>query len=204
MKQSFFLLAILFLAMNVYSQNSNKQHEVGIGFNNLDNFEFFFKTGTEKSLWRFNYLYTSGSQYESETPDDSTSSTSSSFGGGLKIGNEFHIAQSGKLDFYIGGDLGLTYSKSTNEYEYINNGETFTTENLSRVFKPGLDGIIGLSYAINTNIRLGVELSPGIYYQFVKNSSKSSTMDEPNENKRKTFGYNLSSNSAKLTLACRF
>jgi hypothetical protein len=65
------------------AQETVKQKEIGLVFSNLDNFGLTFKTGTDKSLWRFNTLFISGSNMDNTA--DSLVNNQSNMGFGVKI-----------------------------------------------------------------------------------------------------------------------
>ena len=70
MKKPFIILLFLSMPCLLLAQEKVKQKENGLTFSNLDNFGLTFRTGTDKSLWRFNTLFLSGNSNE-RTADSS-------------------------------------------------------------------------------------------------------------------------------------
>ena len=107
MKKS--LLIVLCLSMSYYlmaQENEKvKQKEIGLVFSNLDNFGLTYKTGTEKSLWRFTTLFISGDNIE-ET-EDSLLSKQNKLGFGVKIGKEYRKNIAQNLELRFGADLSI-------------------------------------------------------------------------------------------------
>jgi len=80
MKKSLFILTALSMSFFLMAQGQSKQKEIGLVFNNLNNFGLTFRTGTEKALWRFNTLYLSGNNMTQTADSSETKNISNGFG----------------------------------------------------------------------------------------------------------------------------
>ena len=87
MKKSLTILLCLSMPFFIMAQETNKQREIGLVFNNPDNFGLTFKTGSDKSLWRFNTLSISGNS--SNLLTDSSDIKQNNMGIGITFGKEF-------------------------------------------------------------------------------------------------------------------
>lgn len=185
------------------AQETVKQKEIGLVFSNLDNFGFTFKTGNEKSLWRFNTLFLSGNNVDQTT--DSSISKQTNMGFGIKIGKEYRKKIVGNLEFRYGIDLSFSYSQSKIEY---NDKTVFDNDRLNKriTYQPGINLVLGFNYLINKNIVLGAELLPGFAY--TTGTSVEKNYYNNNDDEIKTdisgFNYGLSNTSVLLSLVYRF
>jgi len=195
------LLTLLCLSMSYFlmAQENVKQKEIGIVFSNLDNFGLTFKTGTNKSLWRFNTLFISGSN--SEVPGDSVVSKRSNLGFGFKIGREYRTEIKENIELRFGADLSFTYSQSKSEYD------DKTIDNFDQIiehttYRPGLNLVLGLNYMLSENILIGAELLPGFTYMMRESIEKNN--GEVIKRDVSGFNFGLSNKSVLLSLAYRF
>ena len=198
-----FLLIILSIPLIAYSQEKTKQKEVGLVFNNLDNFGVAFKSGTNKSMWRFNVLSIRGMNMSREI--DSLTRTNNSNGFGIGAGKEFLFGITDNLEFRIGGDINFSYhySKSDNDDKSVDYRDSNLKLN-DYDFKLNL--VLGFNYTVNNKIIIGAELLPGISYGFGSITRMSSTPIETTEiiENNSGFNYGLSNTSARLSLMYRF
>ncbi len=199
MKKLVLILLSLSLSYGVMAQEkvTSKQKEVGIVFQNLDNFGLTYKVGNKKSLWRFNTLFLTGSSFETENQD--VTETANRTGIGFKIGREYRKNIINNLDLKLGVDLGFTYSKNKRE------GSPITSER--KVYTYGFNLIFGFNYLLGDNIALGVELLP--YFTYIDDeSTRSHKFGGTITNKKilgeKGFRYGISNNSVMFTLAYKF
>jgi len=90
MKKNVLILLTIIMSYTLMAQQ--KQKEVGLVFNNLNNFGLSYKTGTNKALWRFNTMFISGYNINSSSDRDSISDVNNEnlFGFGISMGREFH------------------------------------------------------------------------------------------------------------------
>lgn len=185
----FVCILVPFFAM---SQESQKVREVGIVFNNLDNFGFTFKTGTEKSLWRFTALSLGGASNSNVSTNPGTKYNS--LGVGIKAGREYRKMMTDDLYFRYGLDLRFSYQNTKQEQ----NNATSTSRN----FSPEMDVVLGLNYNINEKIVLGAELLP--YFRYSRSNYKTVTTNSETKSHSNSTSWGISSQSVLLTLAYRF
>ena len=100
---SYSCLRLVLSPTDQITQETQKQKEVGIVFRNLDNFGLTFKSGTNKSLWRFSTLLVQGSNFEETT--DSVENKQSSRGFGVGFGREYRESISDKIELRFGAEL---------------------------------------------------------------------------------------------------
>ncbi len=197
------LLILLCLSMSYYlmAQDTVKQKEIGLVFSNLDNFGFTFKTGTDKSLWRFNTLFISG--YNTDNTADSLVIKQSNIGFGIKIGKEYRKDLVDNLELRFGADLSFSYNQSKYDYndKTIND---YDSMNESTTYQPGINLVLGLNYKFNDKIVLGAELLPSLSYSTGTTIVKSHYMVEELKTDISGFNYRLSNTSVLLSLSYRF
>jgi hypothetical protein len=194
------ILIISFIALSVITFAQEKRQEVGIVFQSLDNFGITYNTGTEKSVWRFNTLYISGTNDINQY--DSLLYKSGNYGLGLGIGKSFIINISDNFEFRQGPGLFFSYTRSNTDYNYstINDVDKIYRSNY---YRQGINYLFGLNFIIKEKFILGAEILPSISYSIEK---KVSIIDSEKEktNGVSSLNYNLSSSSARLSLAYRF
>lgn len=201
MKKSSFILLILILPTLLVAQEKTKQKEVGLLFSNLDQFGITFKTGTNKSLWRFNTLFLSG--YNGQETSDSLYSDYSNIGFNFQVGHEFRTNISDNLEFRYGADLSFSFSQAERD---INDKSIDNRDSYSKImtYEPGINLIIGFNYIINDNLVFGAELLPSVSYRMIKKEEEMiyGNYIPPSDNS--SFRYGLSNSSARLSLVYRF
>jgi hypothetical protein len=184
----------------VGAQEKVKQEEVGLVFSSLNAFGLTFKTGTNKSLWRFQTLIISGIN-KKETNENLVWKQSNN-GFGLAIGKEFRNIIIENLEFRYGVDLAFNYSKNTDDRDY-EPGVSVDRMTETTSYQPGIKFILGLNYVFNDKFVIGVELLPAIYYISEKEKEKVGNSDEVITDVS-GFDYRIANNFALLTLAFRF
>ena len=197
------ILLCFSMPLFLMAQESMKQKEIGLVFNNLDNFGLTYRTGSDKSLWRFNTLFISGNNMD-ETADSSVNKQNN-MGFGFKFGKEYRKDIVKNLELRFGIDLSFTYSQS--KYDY--NDKTVDDDDRldeQTTYRPGINLVFGLNYVINDRIVIGAELLPNFSYTFGTSIEKYSYINNGNEVKSDIsgFSYGLSNTSALISLAYRF
>jgi hypothetical protein len=180
-----------------------KQKEIGLVFSNLDNFGLTYKTGTEKSLWRFTTLFISGDNIE-ET-EDSLLSKQNQLGFGVKIGKEYRKNIAQNLELRFGADLSFSYSHSKIELD----DKTVNDFNRLReqsIYRPGVNLVFGFNYELSDNFVIGAELLPNFTYTTGSRTETNYYTYQNDEVKTDIsgFSYGLSNSSALLSLVYRF
>jgi hypothetical protein len=196
MKKSLMILFTLALPVFLIAQETDRQNEIGLVFNNFDNFGLTYKIGKTNSLWRFNTLFLNGSKIDEKTAV--YTNKRSSMGAGLKIGKEFRKSLAPDFEFRYGADLSFTYSQM--KTDDIDSHIERTT------YKPGVNLVFGLNYVINDKIVVGAEFLP--LFSYVTGTSSTSQGSGNNGDEVNTdisgFEYGLSNSSALVSLAYRF
>ncbi len=136
MKKSLLILLALSMSLYVVAQEKTKQKEIGLVFRNLDNFGLSFKTGTSKSLWRYNALFISGSKMDEIA--DSLERKNSGMGFNVSIGREYRKVIADKLELRYGADLSFNYSRSEYDYTY-NSDKGYDRYNKRIIYQPGIN-----------------------------------------------------------------
>lgn len=203
MRKSLVVLLCLSMSYTLMAQETVKQKEIGLAFSNLNNFGLTYKTGTDKSLWRFNTLFISGNN--TETTSDSLIDKLSSNGFGIKIGKEYRKVLVDNLELRFGADLSFSYNQTKDNYEdkTINN---YDWKMERTTYQPGINLVFGLNYVFNDNLVLGAEILP--YFSYNTGTEVSNGYYNSSDVERKSdisgFSYGLSNSSALLSLAYRF
>ncbi len=199
MKRIPLILAALTLSLCVMAQEKTKQNEVGLIFNNLNNFGLTFKTGTSESLWRFRTLFIKGSNDDRNYP--AVEDKENTFGFGLSLGKEFRKKIDNNFEIRYGADLSFSYYFD----KMIDDGKVNDDLDLSNKmysYSPGVNLVLGVNYVINSNLIIGAELLPHVTYNYTTNTQILYNAQSKTKNTNITYGF--SNNSAMLTLAYRF
>lgn len=184
------------------AQEPTKQKEIGLVFRNLNGFGLTYKTGTEKSLWRFNTLFINGGS--TINTSDNLVNKHSSVGFGVGVGKEYRREIFENLELRYGADLSFTYSKRKSEIEDKTIGD-FDRLQESTTYAPGINLVFGFNYVIHNKFVLGAELLPSFSYITGINVEKRSDMNvEVRRSDVSGFNYGLSNSSVLLSVAYRF
>jgi hypothetical protein len=203
MKKSLFILTALSMSFFLMAQGQSKQKEIGLVFNNLNNFGLTFRIGTEKALWRFNTLYLSGNNVTQTADSSETKNIRNGFG--LKLGREYRKTIIGNLEFRFGADLSFNYSNSKveNNDKSINNADILRQ---SITYQPGINLVLGFNYVIHDKFVIGAEVMP--YFSYITGTSVEKYYHSNNVNEIKSkisgFSYGLSNSSVLVSLIYRF
>ena len=202
MKKALFLVMCVFMSYFTMAQENVKQKEVGVVFSSLNQFGLTYKTGNDKSMWRFNTLFLSGSKmdYTGDNYENSQSTT----GFGVKIGKEYRVKTAERLEFRYGADLSFNYSY--NKYFEENKAQGYGRMREETRYSPGVNLVLGLNYLISENLILGAEALPYFTYTFgTSNEQETFPIISGNiERDISGFNYGLSTSSVLLSLVYRF
>ncbi|MCK4662217.1 MAG: hypothetical protein KAT68_05090 [Bacteroidales bacterium] len=202
MKKTLLIFMALAMSFFVIAQEKTKQKEVGLLFNDFDNFGLTFKTGTNNSLWRLNSLIISGNSQDEIS--DSSEYSQNRLGCSFKLGKEYRKAINENLELRYGADISFSY----NQYEYDRNDKTVSDNDryIKQIeYEPGINLVFGFNYLINNKIILGAELLPSFSYMFGTETDKGYYNDDKTiKSDISGFRYGLSNTSAYLSLAYRF
>ena len=183
------------------AQEKTKQKEIGLVFSNLDNFGLTYKTGTNKSLWRYNLLLISGGKTEEIA--DSLTQKHSNMGFGIAFGKEYRKKIAEKLELKYGADLSFSYSQSENKttYKSINGRDRL---NKRTTYQPGINFVLGVNYVINENLVIGADVVPHLRYIFGTSTDHNYYVNDEVESDISGFYFGLSNSSVVLSLVYRF
>lgn len=201
MRKSLIILLCLSMSYSLMAQETVKQKEIGLVFSDLNSFGISYKTGTNKSLWRFNTMAISGSNMNNTR--DSLSSEQTSTGFSISLGKEFRKNIVDNLELRFGADLSFKYNQSKSNYDdkTVNNNDGY---NESTTYSPGINLVFGFNYVINEKIVLGIELLPSINYVTGTSISENNSNNNQTKSDLSGFNYGLSNTSGLLTIAYRF
>jgi hypothetical protein len=183
------------------AQEKTKQKEIGLVFNNFDNFGLSLKTGNEKSLWRFNTLMITSSNQDEIS--ESNEIKQKNIGFGIKFGKEYRKEIVENFEFRYGLDLSFNYYKyeyeNTEDYSYNYNQRTYK----KTTYQPGINLVFGFNYVINDNIVIGAELLP--HFSYITGTSTNTDYNfTVVESDISGISYGLSNTSALLSISYRF
>jgi hypothetical protein len=187
----------------VMAQETIKRKEIGLVFSDHNNFGLTFRTGTDKSLWRFKTLLISGGTFDQV--GDSSANKQSHTGFGIQLGKEYRKAIAGNLELRIGVDISFQYSQSKQEIDDKTVND-YNRLNEQTSYMPGINLVFGLNYVFNDKVVIGAELLPNFSYTTGTSVDKYYSPDNSNEFKSDIsgFSYGLSNLSPLLSLAYRF
>ena len=201
MKKLVLVFIALTMSVIVIAQEKSKQKEVGLVFNNLDNFGLTYKTGTNKSLWRFSTLLISGRNTDEKA--DSLVRNQNNIGFAIKLGKEYRKVIVENFELRYGADLSFSYNQSTSsdDDKSIDNHDIIFEQT---IYQPGINLVIGLNYVFKDRFVIGAELLPHFSYISGKSKRSSYRYDEDIESDISGFSYGISNTSALLSLSYRF
>ena len=198
MKKSFAFLFFLLLSTFVSAQERVKQKEVGITVGGLSNFGFTYRTGTNKSLWRFTSLFISGRN--NVTKSSNREINDSNIGFAVQVGREYRKIMVNKLELRYGADLSLGFDKT----KYSRTGTSSSSySDVSTVFSPTIYFIVGVNYVIKEKIVLGAEFAPYFGYQIGKTTETELFTSAETKGDVSGFKYGISSSSLSLSIVYR-
>lgn len=209
MKKIILLMVISMAILSVTAQEKVKQKELGLVFQNFDNFGLMYKFGDLNSMWRLKSVYIrtnkdeikqvlyNQDQYQNEIIHKGTSL-------GLSFGKQYSASIDDHFKFIYGADLSTSYYHSVYETEY-DQSEAYTNTTESKRFRLGLNAVLGFNYLIGESFVFGFELLPGASYSIGKKIQKSTNENtEDREYDLSAYAIGLSSSSAFLNFAYRF
>jgi hypothetical protein len=183
------------------AQETIKQKEIGLVFSSLENFGLTFRTGTDKSLWRFNTLFISGGTYDQVA--DSSSNKNSNAGFGIQLGREYRKVIVENLELRLGVDISFSYSKVKSEYEDKTVNDYDRLNEQTR-YMPGINLVFGLNYVLNEKMVIGAEILPNFSYTTGTSVEKNLYTYYEVKSDLSGFSYGLFNHSALLSLVYRF
>lgn len=202
MRKSLFILLSLSMSYFLMAQETVKQKEIGLVFSSLNSFGLSFKTGTNKSLWRFNTLLISGNNMDNTS--DSSTSKQSNTGFSVKVGREYRKNIVDNLELRFGADLSFRYTQTKSNFD-DKTVDDHDRLNEITTYSPGINLVFGFNYVINEKILLGAELLPSFNYVTGTSVEKSYyNNDEETKHDISGFNYGLSNTSVLLSVAYRF
>jgi len=192
---AFIFMLLTFSGIMTAQESQVKIREVGVRFNNLDNFGIIYKKGSEKSLFRLTLLSLNSMSNNSKKESEKYS-RNRSIGLGMNLGFENRKPVTEKLDFYSG--LDFISSFSYNSMELIQTLTENTTWNISS----GVGFIIGLRYNINNDLAISAEVVPSVLFSVgeIISSVNYVASDEIHSG----FEIGFGNRGAGLTLSYRF
>jgi hypothetical protein len=200
MKKLLLVLTVVFLINPVFSQEKTKQQEVGLAFYNFNAFGIVYKTGTNKSLWRFSTLVANG-RNEKQTID-TTPNNNSSLGFRIQFGREYRKAISDQFEFRYGTDLFYGFSYSAEEQNSSTmSSRDFSLKTTRHTF--GINLVLGFNYIIKKHIVIGAEMLPYLSYLHMKRVYDSTISGEITDT-TKGFSWGFTNQSVLISLAYRF
>jgi len=203
MRKLLLILLSVSMSYGLMAQETVKQKEIGLVFSNLNNFGLTYKTGTNKSLWRFTTLFITGSNINN--PEDSLIYNDGNTGFGVGIGTEYRKNIAHHLEMRYGADLSFKYAQALHG---INDKSIRNRDILNKrtTYRPGINLVFGFNYIIKENIVIGAELLPGFSYITGTEVEKHPWINNGEEVEKNISGYSygLSNTSVLLSLSYRF
>jgi hypothetical protein len=203
MRKLLLIISLTFFYFYSFSQENSRQNEIGLAFNNLDNFGLTFKTGMGTSAWRITTLLISG--FNSEQNEDSLTYLRDNVGFGIGFGREYKVDIAENLQILLGADLSYSYSKTV----YDNDDKSVNDDDRYKEFyqhEPAFNLVFGFNYILKEKLVIGAEIHPYISYLKVNTTEENPFINNGVETKDyvTTINYGLSNSSVLLTLSYRF
>ena len=186
------------------SRKNLKQKEIGVQFDDLDNFGVTFKFGSRESLWRVHTMLISG-RHEERRAVDSLNETTETSQYGLKLGREYRKTITNVLEFVYGLDISF-------HYNYRKDDKNDKTNNLYRVekdisYEPGINLVLGINYWFTDHLSIGIEILPRFTYNY--GTSKHVYYDDSEvirdvKYENSGFNYGLNNRYGLVTVSLRF
>lgn len=201
MKKLILLIIISTIVLSVNAQEKIKQQELGLVFQNLDNFGVMYKFGHQKSMWRLKAIYGSATSYTQKSENDEHSRKTHQFG--IGFGKQYPVSIDDKLDFIYGMDVTGSYGK--NSTEQFNSESELMISREDKRYTAGLNLVLGFNYVLKDKLVFGVELLPGVIYS--SNTTTDKNENNPSQDSEwedSGFNIGISSSSALLSVAYRF
>lgn len=201
MKKLIIIITILFAMLSVSAQEKVKQQEIGLVFQNLNNFGVTYKFGYQKSMWRLKSIYGGMSNYTKK--DDTSKDSNSANYFGLGFGKQFTASIDDNLDFIYGMDISGSLMNYKNIDSFSESDLEKTDENT--MYTAGINLVLGFNYVLNERFVFGAEVLPGVSYSS-ENRNIKDEFNPSNDYEYKDTGFDIgfSSSSASLSIAYRF
>jgi len=199
MKKITICLFLLATAFGMKAQEKENQKEVGVQFSSLNSFGLTYKSGTSKSLWRYNVLAARLGNIDHNFENDTFDQSHNSFNISASIGKEYRKEIATNLEFRYGVDISFDYNYNKNR-----NGPLLLNNFYAKrqAYSPGVNAVIGLNYVINDKLVIGAEILPNVQYSFGEVERLDNGTVYKGDLREWNFGLN--SNSARLSVAYRF
>lgn len=201
MKKFTLLLIFMLASYFTYSQDVDKIKELGFTTNNLNDFGITYRTGSEKSLWRFNAISSSISKRTSS--DDSSNDTWTSLGFGVQFGKEWRKLLSQKFELRYGLDLAFNFSNSKDE-NFDPATPDLITKYITNSYRSGINAVLGFNFVFAEGFLVGAEFQPAISYSKEKSEMHNPNAQEPRTSESDNLSFGLSTDALRLSLIYRF
>lgn len=198
MKKTVLMALALIISVFAFSQEK-KVKEVGLSFSNLDNFGLSYKVGCDNKFWRLNILTISGNISTNE--NENYIGDDNQFNAGLRLGREYRKDIKDNFQFVYGADLSFSYTNDKQNTDRIPAAENDIVE-VTNIYRPGINLVVGMNYEINNKLVLGAELLPGVSYNI--SDGKQTVGNDINKTSSTNLSYNISLSNIRFTLAYRF
>ncbi len=205
MKIKALLCAILFSTTSLVAQDEpQKRQEIGLSFNNFNNFGAAYRIGNDLALWRVGLDFGRNISKRDILVDSVDNEDSRSFAN-LSLGWEKRYAVADKLYFRIGGDVFYQNSRLQQDED-----QSFPTsrsrETDIRTSNYGLRLVLGAMYQISPNMHFGFEILPS--YSWARSESetifRTSTFRNTVNTESSNSGFNLNTSSVRLNFGFNF
>lgn len=161
MKKIYIILILLLsswgmMANNNNNNNNSRQQEAGISFRDIHSFGLIYKSGTNRSLWRFSAFSSNGGVTWHKNRENEASYN---FNIQAAAGKEFRKLLTENIEARYGLDL-------TMGLEYYRQLQGDRDPFISTKYIPGINLVVGMNYIINNRLVIGAELLPYISYSY--------------------------------------
>jgi hypothetical protein len=206
MKRILILLLSSLSILTASSQEKVKIKEIGISFQNKNDYGFLYRIGNTGSVWRISSSFFI-EKYKLDNKIQNSEYHREAFGYSLALGKEFRKSLNDKLEFRYGAEVFYSYQKEGEDSRYPDDNSFIVWNYLNRNTRSsGLHLMIGFNYLIESNFVIGLEINPRISYQEVKQNQiligqgLSQEFNSINDG----YGFGLNQKFALLSIIYRF
>ncbi len=194
------VLCLSLITSTSYAQDSQKKQELGLMFQNMDNFGLIYRFGDENSLWRISSIFgvtynvNRDFTYPGDLNREKRELKYRKFE--LRFGKEFRVPINDHLKFRYGIDIFGAYSSDETDLDRSPGPSDYYSKH--RDFQTGVGFIIGFNLQINEKLAFGAEIMPRIRYYNNKDVIQDQTF------KYSGIDMRISNSPAYLSLVYQF
>lgn len=200
MKKIGVIILMFLVCININSQESVKQKEIGILFKNLDEFGLRFKFGANNARWRISTMFLNSGNGTQTNPNYELENKN--FGVNFRFGGEVGVPVNENYEFSFGFEGLFGYAK--NEYKSSKTTDpNYFRDEINDIKNIGVNIIFGFSYLVNDKIIIGAELLPN-YTRTFKTQSEKNIDGTVTKTEYESNNFSVKNSAIELSISYRF